>query len=129
MEVIGGSKLLHDAVIDQFRFYAERNRLEIIIWKNQDNHSIYWIKLMLSGIQNKKEIQNTQTVINTILTQEKREGLGFRIDEFKCNKQPNSNSKSTYIVLLAIDHLAPLSIECSKCALHDIGSELFTAKP
>jgi c-di-AMP phosphodiesterase-like protein len=114
---LGITTSLHDAVIDQFSFDAARSRLESIIWESNEDKSVVWWRLIISGIRNRKEVQQFQATIDAILVREKRKSLGFRIDESSYKKQAASENDVIYIVSLFIDHLPLLRVECQKCTL------------
>ncbi|RPD44670.1 hypothetical protein DNI29_21310 [Hymenobacter sediminis] len=120
---------LHDAVVSQFAFDFVRGRLEAVIWRKEEDNSIVWWQLMISGVSNKNDVQLAYITINNILAKEKRAELGFRINEFSCKKQPDSGRQSVYLVELFIDYLEPMRIECAKCTLRTLESKLFAANP
>lgn len=105
---------LHDAVVDLFLFDPARVRLEVVIWKNNDGR-ISWWQLIISSISNGSSVQQIQDLADAALTKASRHSLGFRIDEFKCVKQPSSQQGSAMVVTLSIDHLPSIRIECGKC--------------
>ena len=114
---------LHDTVVEQFNFNPERGRLIIIIWeKIVDSTTIIWRQLTISGVRNIEEIEQYQKRVDAVLEKTKREALGYRIDRFNyCNK-PRSETRNFHL-LLDIDHLGILTVNCAKFTIQVIDSK------
>ncbi|NVO33294.1 hypothetical protein [Hymenobacter lapidiphilus] len=128
-EALGICISLHDAVVDSFKFDPARARLEIVTWRKIENDSLRCYQLIISGIRDVKGVEKAQAAIDRVLVKAKRSSLGFRIDEFNCKKQPTSQHGKAFVVNLTIDHLAPIVVECAKCTLQNVGSELLAFQP
>ena len=69
------------------------------------------VQLILSGIRNTREVAAFQRQVTALLGESAR--LGYRVDEF--TYATDSVGQDQHLSLyLAIDHLAPLTIECTK---------------
>lgn len=69
------------------------------------------VQLILSGIRNTRAVAAFQLEVTVLMG--KKERLGYRVDEFAY--ATDSVGQDQHLSLyLAIDHLAPLTIECTK---------------
>ncbi|UOQ51861.1 hypothetical protein [Hymenobacter cellulosivorans] len=114
MDLSTGTNILHDAVVETFTLDLPRRRLVVVVWEKKDGGASFWSQLVISGIKNVGEAQQVQACIDTIVTREKRVGLGYRIDELTLSKAADVQ------VALDIDHLPPLRLTCAKFTLQSL---------
>ncbi|MCB2377146.1 hypothetical protein LGH70_06105 [Hymenobacter sp. BT635] len=113
------SDTLHDKVVERFSFDLFRKRLVVLIWSKQGSEPITWLQLTISGIQNIEEIQQMQAEVDSTLTKKNRAALGYRIDTFAYQEQLVSRPGAMHL-LLYIDHLPPMRLDCAKFTLQHI---------
>jgi hypothetical protein len=111
---------LHDAVVEQFSFDAERGRLTILLWEQPEalwqTDAAVRKQLVLSGIRNGAAVAAVQRLIEAELRQNQRAELGYRVDWFDFDPAQPGRPLDLHL-RLEIDHLPPLLIHCAKLTL------------
>ncbi|RTQ51416.1 hypothetical protein EJV47_06325 [Hymenobacter gummosus] len=114
---------LHDAVVEQFCFDAERGRLTLVLWEKPEplwqTNEVVRKRLVLSGIRNGAAVAAVQQLVEAAWRRTPDRELGYRVDRFDFDPALPSRPLDLHL-RLAIDHLPPLRIHCAKFTMQPV---------
>jgi hypothetical protein len=115
---------LHDAVVEQFVFNAAAGRLQLTLLLVSFANSQFAHRreqVVLSGIRHGADVERVQQLIEAVLSKSDRMELGYRLDEFCLLPQEEfAREQGRQKVLLAIDHLPVLQLDCQKITSQEV---------
>ncbi|RSK38422.1 hypothetical protein [Hymenobacter perfusus] len=107
---------LHDASVEHFVFEADRGRLLLtLLLDSESGPSHRQQQVVLSGIRHKTDVERVHRSFKAALSKTGRTALGYRLDEFRLlPPEALQREQGRLNVLLAIDHLPALHLDCQK---------------
>jgi len=115
---------LHDAVVEEFVFDVALGRLQLTLLlvsftNNQFVHRRE--QVVLSGLRHKADVERVHRRIKAALSKGSRTELGYRLDEFRLlPPETLQHEQGRLNVLLAIDHLPVLHLDCQKITSQEV---------
>lgn len=116
---------LHDAVVEEFIFDAAVGRLQLTLrlvafTNNQFVHRRE--QVMLSGLRHKTDVERVHQRVKAALSKGGRRELNYRLDEFRLlPPEAFQREEGRINVLLVIDHLPVLDLDCQKITNQEVG--------
>ncbi|MBF9236917.1 hypothetical protein I2I05_05870 [Hymenobacter sp. BT683] len=109
---------LHDAVVEQFVFDATAGRLRLtllLVSFTNNRFSHRREQVVLSGIRHGADVEGVHRLIEAVLSKSGQLELGYQLDECRLLPQADfEREQGRQKVLLAIDHLPVLHVDCQK---------------
>lgn len=116
---------LHDAVVEKFVFDTALGRLQLTLrlvsfTNNQFVHQRE--QVVLSGLRHKADVERVHRRIKAALSKTGRTELGYGLEEFRLlPPEALQREQGRLNVLLAIDHLPALHLDCQKITSQEVG--------
>lgn len=115
---------LHDAVVEEFVFDAAVGRLQLTLRlvafaNNQFVHRRE--QVLLSGLRHKAGVERVHRRVKAALSKTGRPELGYGLDDFRLlPPEALQREQGRLNVLLAIDHLPVLHLDCQKITSQEV---------
>ena len=115
---------LHDAVVEEFVFDAAVGRLQLTLRlvSFTNNRFVHRREqVVLSGIRHGADVERVHRRIKAALSKTRQTELGYGLDEFRLLPQEAFKREQGRLnVLLAIDHLSVLHLDCQKITSQEV---------